>query len=55
MPAAGSVNGALLRAAEPVISVFLLTERMCDAPIHRRALGSQAPVSKRGDGRPGYR
>ena len=36
MPAAGSVNAALLRAAEPVISVSLLTGRMCDARIHRR-------------------
>lgn len=36
MPAAGSVNGALLPAAEPVISVAPLTGRMCDARIHRR-------------------
>ena len=36
MPAAGSINGPLLRAAELVISVSLLTGRMCDARIHRR-------------------
>jgi hypothetical protein len=36
MPAADPVNGALLRAAEPVISVAPLTVRMCDARIYRR-------------------
>jgi hypothetical protein len=36
MPAAGSVNGPLLRAAEPVISVAPLTGGMSDAQIHRR-------------------
>ena len=36
MPAADSVNGALLRVAEPVISVAPLAGRMCDARIHRR-------------------